>query len=128
MQEITANKLHRCRSLVIICIYLLFGLHAVRRAMFEDMRPAGLAVIIAFQVIVTTFCIVDSKCRGKPLLHSFYWIIFFSWPVSVPIYWVWTRGLKGVVSGVLFVISLVVVWVTAFIVTWHLTGAKTWLD
>lgn len=128
MQEITANKLHRCRSLVIICIYLLFGLHAVRRAMFEDMRPADIAVTLALQIILTTFCIVDSKCRGKPLLHSFYWIIFISWPVSVPIYWVWTRGLKGIVSGVLFVISLVVVSVVVFIATGFLAGGETWLQ
>ena len=126
MQEIAANKLRRCRSLVIICIYLLFGLHAVRRAMFEDMRPADIAVTLALQIILTTFCIVDSKCRGKPLLHSFYWIIFFSWPVSVPIYWVWTRGLKGIVTGMLFVISLVVMYVVAFVATGFLAGAEPW--
>ncbi|NOR66858.1 MAG: hypothetical protein GQ528_05840 [Woeseiaceae bacterium] len=126
MEERAANKLQRCRSLVVVCIYLLFGLHAVRRAMFENMRPADIAVILAFQVIMTTFCIVDSKCRGKPLLHSFYWIIFFSWPLSVPIYWVWTRGLKGIVSGVLFLISLVVVSAVAIAVTDLLVGGESW--
>jgi hypothetical protein len=126
MQEIAANKLQRCRNLIIACIYLLFGLHAARRAMFEDLRPADLAVGLAFQVIITTFCIVDSKCRGKPLLHSFYWIIFFSWPLSVPIYWVWTRSLKGIVLGVFFVISLVVVSVLAFFATGFLTGGEPW--
>ncbi len=119
-QEIAANKLQKCRSLVIVCIYFLFGLHAVRRAMFEDMRPGDFAVILAFQVVVTTFCIVDSKCRGKPLLHSFYWIIFFSWPFSVPIYWVWTRGLRGIVSAALLALAIVAVFEFASEVTWHL--------
>jgi hypothetical protein len=96
--------------------------------MFEDMRPADIAVTLALQIILTTFCIVDSKCRGKPLLHSFYWIIFFSWPVSVPIYWVWTRGLKGIVTGMLFVISLVVVNLVAFVVTGFLAGGASWLQ
>ncbi|UCE47011.1 MAG: hypothetical protein JSW47_15545 [Phycisphaerales bacterium] len=122
----TKSGLQKRRNLVIVFIYFLATLSAVRRALFVDLRPPDIAVGVAFQVMMTTFCIVDSKCRGRPLLHSFYWIIFFSWPVSVPIYWIWTRGYKGIFTGVLFVISLVVVFAAAYFVTWYLAGDQTW--
>ncbi|MHC4702779.1 MAG: hypothetical protein ACYTFQ_19625, partial [Planctomycetota bacterium] len=85
----TTRALQRHRTLVIAFIYFVSASWAARRAIFEDLQPADIAVATAFNVTMTTFCIVDSKCRGKPLLHSFYWIIFFSWHVSVPIYWIW---------------------------------------
>ena len=62
------------------------------------------------------FCVVDSRFRGEPLLVSFYWIIFFTWPVSVPIYLLWSRGIKGIVWVVLYVISIVVLYIIVFIV------------
>ena len=122
----TTRGLKKRRILIILFTYFLVALHAVRRALFRDLGPPDIAVAVAFQVIMTTFCIVDSKCRGKPLLHSFYWIIFFTWPVSVPIYWIWIRGFKGVVSGMLFVISLAVVSMAAYFVTSYLAGGQTW--
>ena len=121
------RTLQRCRLLVILFIYFLVTLYAVRRAMFESLRPADIAVGVAFQVFMTTFCIVDSRCRGKPLLHSFYWIIFFTWPFSVPTYWLWTRGLKGIVSGALLALSFIIVSVVAFVVTGYLIGREPWL-
>ena len=123
----TTRELKRCRSLVILFIYFLIALHAVRRAIFGSLRPADIAVGVALQVFLTTFCIVDSKCRGKPLLHSFYWIIFFTCPFSVAIYWVWTRGLKGIVSGTLVAITFVIVSAIAFAVTGRLIGPEPWL-
>ena len=123
----TTRELKRFRSIVVLMIYFLVGLHAVRRAIFESLRPPDIAVGVALQVFLTTFCIVDSKCRGKPMLHSFYWIIFFTCPFSVAIYWVWTRGLKGIVSGTLVALTFVIVSAIAFVVTGYLIGREPWL-
>jgi hypothetical protein len=120
MKEMTftaLKKLKRPRNLVLACIYFLFALSGIRGALFADPQPADLLVSLAISAAMVKFCSVDSKCRGKPLLNSFYWIIFFTWPVSVPLYWFWTRGIRGIVWAVLFVISLAVVSFTFFWVT-----------
>lgn len=122
MEGITTRGLKKRRSLVILFIYFLVVLSAVRRAFFRELRPPDIAVTVAFQVVMTMFCIIDSRCRNKPLLHSFYWIIFFSWPVTVPIFWIWTRGFKGIISGTLFAISIFVLFKIVFFMTCHLAG------
>ncbi len=122
------SNLQRSRNLVLICIYLLFALSAIRNAMFGIWRLADLAVALAISIAMVQFCIVDSRCRGKPLLHSFYWIIFFSWPFSVPVYWLWTRGIRGIIWAVLFVISLEAVYITVLVATGYLVWGAPWLQ
>lgn len=120
------SNLQRSRNLVLICIYLVFALSAIRSALFGVRRPADLAVALALSIAMVQFCIVDSRRRGKPLLHSFYWIIFFSWPFSVPVYWLWTRGIRGIIWAVLFVISLAAVFATVFVITGYLAWGESW--
>lgn len=127
LQKVTTQGLKRRRRFVILFIFFLVALYSVRRAIFDNLLPADLAVGLALQVSLTTFCIVDSRCRGKPLLHSFCWIIFFTWPFSVPVYWVWTRGLKGVLTGTLVLLTFMIVSVIAYVAAAYGIGQEPWL-
>jgi hypothetical protein len=97
-------------------------------AVFGAIRLPDIAVSLAMSVVMVQFCIVDSRCRGKPLLHSFYWIIFFSWPLSVPVYWLWTRGIRGIIWAALFAISLEAVYIAVLVATGYLVWGALWLQ
>jgi hypothetical protein len=51
----------------------------------------GLSTCLAF----AWFCSVDGRLAGKPLLQLAKVGIFFGWPVGVPIYLLWARGVRG---------------------------------
>ena len=40
-------------------------------------------------------CTVDAKLVGKPLIQLAKLGIFLGWPVGVPIYLLWARGIRG---------------------------------
>ena len=73
---------------------------------------------VAMCSIATYWCVVDSRMRGSPIVHSLHWIIFFTWPIAVPIYLVQSRGLRGLWLAVIHGIGLY----AACLVTYHLTG------
>jgi hypothetical protein len=43
----------------------------------------------------TWFCRVDARLAGKPLLQLAKVGIFLGWPIGVPIYLLWARGIRG---------------------------------
>lgn len=121
------KKLRRYRNFLIIYIYFLFSLWSIRRALYEGIQFADLAISLVLSAAMVKFCAVDSRFRGKTLLLSFHWIIFFTWPISVPIYLLWTRGIKGVGWVVLNIILLVVICSVVFNVTGYLAWGESWL-
>ncbi len=118
------KRLQTSRSFIVIYIYFLFALLSFRRALFGGIRLTDVPISLALSAAMVKFCVVDSRCRGEPLLHSFYWIIFFTWPVSVPIYLLCSRGIRGIVSVVLYVISLQVMHIIVFVVTSYLVWGE----
>jgi hypothetical protein len=87
------NPLTARRTTFVVVIYLLSVLWGAK-SVFEMDPRIRLVFSLALSVFVTQFCIVDSQIRGKPLLRSFHWLIFFTWPISVPIYLIRSRGVK----------------------------------
>ena len=52
-----------------------------------------LPVLTAF--LATSACVADAKLLGKPLAMSIQGFMFFTWPIAVPIYLIWSRRLLG---------------------------------
>ena len=77
-------------------VIFIYGLSAVTgmRAVFEPVGWEPLFCSLLMGVLMTRFCMMDSHVRGKPLAWSVPWLIFFTWPIFVPVYLVATRGLK----------------------------------
>lgn len=121
------NKLQRQKIFFLFYIYFLFALSGIRRALYGDVQLVDLAISFALSAAMVKFCVVDSRCRGNTLLLSFHWIIFFTWPVSVPIYLVCSRGIKGIGWAVLNVVLLLLMCSMVVYVTGYLVWGESWL-
>jgi hypothetical protein len=60
---------------------------------------------LAFSILLTYWCIIDSRVMGRPILSSFSWLIFFFWPVGAPSYLIWSRKWRGLGLAVLHAIG-----------------------
>lgn len=50
---------------------------------------------LAMTTAASTCCVVDSKIIGKPLTLSTQWMTAVYWPVTVPVYLLWSRRWRG---------------------------------
>lgn len=66
------------------------GTHVVERF--------SIIVSLATQLGFMWFCTVDAKLVGRSLMKLAKVGIFFGWPIGVPIYLLWARGLRGLVT------------------------------
>lgn len=79
--------------LIILCgLAFLLGL---RNVLAEEQHPTNLLLVWAMDILTIMICAQDAKQRGRVLLHSYRWIMFFTWPISILVYYVLCRGLKG---------------------------------
>jgi hypothetical protein len=71
--------------------------------------PTGLpdllvSVGLAFGVVFA--CIVDSTIIAKRMVHIVPFVMLFTWPLSAPIYLVWSRGWKGLILTLVFAATM----------------------
>lgn len=83
------------RIAFLIALYFVIAAGVVHASLVAEAGPVDLLRAFCTAIIVTLLCITDSKIIGRPMLHAARWIMFFTWPVAVPIYLVWSRGAKG---------------------------------
>lgn len=60
--------------------------------------PPQIVAALAFGSAVTLWCTLDAHCHDKAFLHSFGWVMFFTWPVGGLVYLIWTRRIWGVLA------------------------------
>src|SRR5204862_7830303 len=60
-------------------------------------REFELLASLSTSILVTLVCIADSKVIGKPMVPAAHMALFFTWPITAPIYLIWSRGAKGVI-------------------------------
>ena len=114
------------RRILIASGFVLFVLSGVRASFMEDPQLVDVFLSIAMCAIAVKFCIVDYRLRGRTLLRSYHWLIFFTWPFTLPVYLVCSRGIgKGIVAIMLALIGVCVAsamgWSIAYLV-WSLSG------
>lgn len=63
---------------------------------------AGILMSLGFMWL----CTADAKLLGKPLIQLAKIGIFLGWPVGVPIYLLWARGVRGFVYLLLYGVLL----------------------
>jgi hypothetical protein len=75
-----------------------------------DADPSGEGFWFAFWIfnslLLTLWCSTDGKARGIHLFHAWELFVFFGWPVAVPTYLLWSRGLRGIGNALLFYLLL----------------------
>jgi hypothetical protein len=91
------------RMLIILCGLAFFL--GVRYSLTVERHPADLLLVWAMDILTIFICAQDARQRGRILLHSYRWIMFFTWPISILVYYILCRGLKGL--GLVFLWGLI---------------------
>jgi hypothetical protein len=122
----------KLRAIMALSIYLLVAILGAMQAIptiFLDRSPVFLWLIpIMMAYTATYWCVVDSRILGRPIVQSLHWIIFFTWPLAVPIYLIYSRGGRGLVLVILHTIGLIVVCNIAFHLAGFLAYGVMWFD
>ncbi|MBN1765239.1 MAG: hypothetical protein JW860_08285 [Sedimentisphaerales bacterium] len=110
----------RLRTFIIICIFLFFALLGVRMCLCGDeftLTDVLLHMTIQFSVVMA--CMIDARLIGKRLYHIVPFVMLFTWPITVPIYLIWTRKHKGLLLTLGFITGLLLTVNVAVIATWY---------
>ncbi len=116
MDEHALETRRRAVLVYLYAIVVLWGALAGVAANLVRTEPATrvferlwLILSLATQLGFMWFCTVDAKLAGRSLLRLARIGIFLGWPVGVPIYLLWARGLRGLrtllLHGVLLLLS-----------------------
>jgi hypothetical protein len=68
--------------------------------------PISVLIPITFAIVVVVACATDAARRGTPIVNIGKFIMLFSWPVSAPIYLIWSRGWRGLLWSMLWAVTL----------------------
>ena len=107
------------RRVLVLSGFLLFVLAVVRGYMLVEPGLVDVFLSIALAVIAVKFCIVDYRMRGRTLVRSYHWLIFFTWPMALPVYLLCSRGIgKGIVAILLGLAGVFIAGLTAYGIVW----------
>jgi hypothetical protein len=119
----------RLRGIILLSFYLVVAANGAMQAF--PLRGPGLGILLTVMAasLATYGCIVDSRLVGRPIVQSVHWIMFFTWPLAVPIYLIYSRGfLRGVGLFLLHGIGLIAACNAAFYLIWYLTYGRFLLE
>jgi len=95
---------------------LLIALAGVRAAIAETGRTDVLISLVLCSGMALG-CAQDARRMGRAMPGAASLAVFFTWPVAVPAYLVWSRGWKrGLLAAMAFVGSLAVLYLVPFFV------------
>ena len=123
MNNAVQKKLRRVLGLSLYALAAAWGLFPV---VHPEHGVLYLLLIAGFSSTITYWCIVDARVIGRPILFSFYWLIFFFWPIAVPIYLIWARRLRGLGFALLHYAGLCGVCLIVFNAAGYLTYGNAW--
>jgi hypothetical protein len=84
----------RRRRFLIAMLYVVAFIWGVHGASGQpSMLDVVLPLLTAF--LATSACVADAELLGNPLALSIQGFMFFTWPIAVPIYLIWTRRFLG---------------------------------
>ena len=108
------------KMVVMLCgLAFFYGIH---RTSNRNPDFATLLLVWAMDVLTIFICARDAQNRGRVLLHSYRWIMFFTWPLSIWVYYGWCRGLKGLGIALLWTLILTAVYVAGGVVVMLVAG------
>ena len=107
------------RRVAFVALLVLAAVSGVRLATLpesSDNDPGALLLAVATALICAIWCSLDARVVGKrapPVLLAF---VFLVLPIALPIYFLWSRGWRGIVSGIAFVaVFLCVMYAAGFV-------------
>ncbi len=132
------NKLRKQRRAVLIFLYILYLLVGVYTGLIANLPATKFHPDFAMRVYLLQaipislgfmwFCTVDARLAGKPLIQLAKLGIFLGWPLGVPLYLLWARGLRGFVTLVLHGTLLFLLLAVSTLVTGYLVYGDAFLN
>lgn len=106
-------------KLIVISIYSMCVFFGVDTVLVESTKATNkdFFLILIFFILVTLFCVVDAKLKNKSLPYFSKWLIFLTWPISVPIYIFWSRGKDKIMISLLQILSVPTIIIISAILT-----------
>ena len=88
---------------------LLLWLYACAHALAVFWQPDGVLPpaahrlsAAALSLVIADWVMADARKRHRPLCYDYDTLVFFLWPVVVPVYLVRTRGWRALLTGLCF--------------------------
>src|SRR5258708_20942348 len=95
------------RRILAASIYVLRGFRGFHSVMNTSQASNDVVFPFVMAAVVTAFCLVDARIEHKKIPMLAGWLIFFTWPVSVPISLFWIHGKQKALRVILFLFSVV---------------------
>lgn len=89
------DSLKVVRIMLISLFYLTFIVLGIQSSLLGDNYGPKVTTGFLLGLVGVSLVVVDSHIRKRPLIHSHQLIIYLTWPIAIPIYYVWTRKWRG---------------------------------
>jgi hypothetical protein len=89
------------------------GIRAAAIPEADNRGPGALLAPVLLAVATATWCQFDGRVRGKPPAPVGLMGIFLAPPIGLPVYCIWSRGLRGILFGLGLIGLLAGVWLLA---------------
>ena len=83
-------------SVALLIIVAVAGARAAAIPKEQDLGPGALLTPVAFCFLAAAWCLFDGRVRGKPPARIGLMGIVLAAPIGLPIYCLWSRGIRGV--------------------------------
>ncbi len=81
--------------LLIICLYFYTALWGIVQIVVPGNTVLWLLFAVTIAYSATAWAVIDSRRAKRPLLHVVQLLMFFTWPIAVSTYLIWSRRLQG---------------------------------
>ena len=92
--------------------------------------PGRLQILVGVFLasVASSWAVADARSRGHAMVHSVQYLILGSWPIAVPLYLMWSRGvLRGIGWTMLHALGLTIAsWIGVFFTYFLLDLLMAW--
>lgn len=101
----------RATVVMIYALSLFWGIESH----FGPAPLAELLVSLGGATVMAQFCMIDARFRGRPLPWSVPWLFFLFWPLAVPSYLFWSRGIRQIYKPILGILAFLVAPIVGYV-------------
>ncbi|HWB21094.1 MAG TPA: hypothetical protein VG711_12385 [Phycisphaerales bacterium] len=112
------------RVIFVMAFYMLLAMWTARYDVFLQRALVDVMLWVSIAFSAALACIADSKVRSRPMVHSAKLGLLVYWPVTVPVYLVWSRGWRGLVWIGVHLLAVMVVFAAAGVVLGSVLGLQ----
>lgn len=118
---IESRRDHKLRTLNFVALLLTAAILGAQSAALPEESASGISALlppVLLALFASAWCLFDGRMRHKEPMSVALLVIFLCFPVGLPAYCIWSRGLRGLFLGLGILALLgITMFVTAFALT-----------